>query len=74
VITPNVKENMKQVLSDIQNGVFAKDWLLENKVGRPVFNALTAKDEAHPIEKIGAQLRGMMSWLSGRKIVDRNKN
>jgi ketol-acid reductoisomerase len=74
VITPNVKENMKQVLSDIQSGVFAKDWLLENKVGRPVFNALTAKDEAHPIEKTGAQLRGMMSWLSGRKIVDRNKN
>jgi ketol-acid reductoisomerase len=74
VVTPVVKENMKQILSDIQNGVFAKDWLLENKVGRPVFNALTAKDEAHPIEKIGGELRGMMSWLSGRKIVDKSRN
>jgi ketol-acid reductoisomerase len=74
VVTPNVKENMKQILSEIQTGTFAKEWLLENKVGRPAFNALTAKDDEHPIEKTGARLRGMMSWLSGRKIVDKSKN
>jgi ketol-acid reductoisomerase len=74
VISPIVKENMREVLTEIQNGVFAKEWLLENKIGRPSFNALTAKDEEHPIEKVGAQLRGMMNWLSGRKIVDKSKN
>ena len=65
---------MKVVLAEIQNGVFAKQWLLENKVGRPSFNALTRKDEEHQIEKIGSSLRGMMSWLGKSKIVDKNRN
>jgi ketol-acid reductoisomerase len=74
VIDSNVKCNMKRVLEEIQNGTFAKEWILENKAGRPTFNALTARDEAHQIEVIGGKLRNMMSWLSKSKLVDREKN
>ncbi|MCX8084539.1 MAG: ketol-acid reductoisomerase [Calditerrivibrio sp.] len=74
VIDPQVKENMKEVLRQIQSGEFAKEWMLENKAGRPVFNALTKADENHPIEQVGARLRGMMSWLGKGKIVDKDKN
>jgi ketol-acid reductoisomerase len=74
VITPEVKANMKTVLKEIQDGVFANQWLLEDSVGRPSFNALTRQDEEHPIEKVGAKLRGMMSWLGSTKIVDKTKN
>lgn len=74
VITPEVKANMKTVLKEIQDGVFAKEWLLENKVGRPSFNALTRNDDEHQIEEVGGKLRGMMSWIGKNKIVDKNKN
>lgn len=74
VISPEVKKNMKVVLKEIQDGIFAKEWLLENKVGRPSFNALTRNDEEHKIEEVGAKLRGMMSWLGTNKIVDKTKN
>ena len=74
VISPEVKENMKQVLKEIQTGEFAKEWMLENKAGRPVFNALTKADEKHQIEEVGKKLRGMMSWLGSTKIVDKDKN
>jgi ketol-acid reductoisomerase len=63
VVGPEVKEHMKQVLSEIQNGVFAKNWILENQVGRPQFNALRRQNADHQIERVGASLREMMSWL-----------
>ncbi|HEY8346177.1 MAG TPA: ketol-acid reductoisomerase [Symbiobacteriaceae bacterium] len=63
VIGPEVKERMKQVLREIQDGTFAKNWILENQVGRPQFNALRRKNADHPIEKVGRELRAMMSWL-----------
>ncbi len=63
LINDNVKAEMKKVLQDIQDGKFAREWMLENQVGRPVFNALVRKDVDHPIEKVGAELRGMMKWL-----------
>jgi len=74
VIDEHVKANMKNVLMEIQNGIFAKEWILENKAGRPTFNALTSRDEAHQVEQIGEKLRGMMNWLSGSKLVDKSKN
>lgn len=74
VIDPQVKENMAEILGEIQTGVFAKEWMLENKVNRPTFNALTKMGEEHPIEVVGAKLRGMMSWLGKNKIVDKSKN
>jgi len=63
VIGPEVKERMKQVLTEIQNGTFAKNWILENQVGRPQFNALRRQNADHLIEKVGRELRSMMSWL-----------
>jgi ketol-acid reductoisomerase len=64
IITEETRREMKKVLAEIQNGEFAKQWLLENQTGRPMFNALAKRDEAHPIEKVGRELRAMMSWLN----------
>jgi ketol-acid reductoisomerase len=65
VIDPRVKENMKAVLSDIQNGTFAKRFIDDQDAGAPEFKSLRAKGEAHPIEKVGRELRKMMSWVRG---------
>lgn len=74
VVSPEAKEEMKKVLSEIQNGTFAKEWLLENKVNGPEFHALANKSNSHPIEEVGEKLRGMMSFIGKSKIVDKNKN
>ncbi len=74
VINESVKKEMKKVIDDIQSGVFAREWILENKAGRPVYNALMKKGEEHPIESIGTKLRGMMSSLFKSKLVDKSKN
>ncbi len=63
VITDDTKKAMKEILDNIQTGRFAKDWILENKVGRPVFNALKKKWREHPVEEVGKNLRDMMEWL-----------
>ena len=62
VITPEVKENMKAVLADIQSGKFARDWILENQANRPYFNAKRKQGKELPIEEVGKKLRGMMTW------------
>ena len=64
VIDPHVKENMKAVLADIQNGSFAKRFIDDQRSGAPEFKALRAKGEQHPIEKVGRELRGLMSWVN----------
>jgi len=63
IITEDTKKAMKGVLKDIQNGTFAKNWLLENQIGRPYFNASKRTHADHQIEKVGAELRKMMSWM-----------
>jgi ketol-acid reductoisomerase len=63
VIDDMVRENLWEVLGEIQDGTFAREWILENQAGRPVFNALKRKDREHPIEIVGAELRKMMPWL-----------
>ncbi len=63
IITDETRKEMKKVLKEIQNGEFARNWLMENKVNRPNFNAVARMEEQHPIEKVGKELRGMMSWL-----------
>ncbi len=60
VIGNQSKEAMEQILKEIQSGAFTKEWMLENAVNRPMFNALTRADEEHLIEKVGAEIRGMM--------------
>jgi ketol-acid reductoisomerase len=63
VIDQHVRENMRQILREIQNGSFAREWILENQAGRPQFLAMRRMEAEHPIEEVGAELRGMMSWL-----------
>jgi ketol-acid reductoisomerase len=65
---------MKRVLSDIQTGKFTRDWMLENKVNQTSFKASRARSQAHPIEEVGAKLRGMMPWIGANKLVDKEKN
>ena len=74
IITDETRKEMKKILNEIQSGKFAKEWILENRAGRPVFNSLLKKGEGHPIEEVGARLRGMMPWLKKQKLVDKTKN
>lgn len=74
VITDETKAEMKKILDEIQSGRFAREWILENKANRPVFNALAKKGAAHPIEEVGGKLRSMMPWLKKGLLVDRDKN
>jgi ketol-acid reductoisomerase len=67
VITEESKANMRKILKDIQNGTFAKDWILEKKAGMPSMNAMRKNESEHQIEKIGNQLREMMPWLKKNK-------
>ncbi|MBI2881854.1 MAG: ketol-acid reductoisomerase [Candidatus Tectomicrobia bacterium] len=62
VIDGHVRQKMKEILREIQTGEFAREWILENMTGRPVFNRRNAEDEAHLIERVGERLRSMMSW------------
>ena len=74
VVSPETKAEMKRILEEIQSGSFAKEWMLENQANRPVFNALTRRGEAHPIEEVGRRLRALMPWMSKGRLVDKTKN
>jgi len=63
LITAETKKVMKQLLTEIQSGEFAKKWIAENEAGMPNYKALRDKDVTHPIEVVGARLRGMMPFL-----------
>ncbi|HTX53239.1 MAG TPA: ketol-acid reductoisomerase [Candidatus Baltobacteraceae bacterium] len=67
VINESVKNEMRRILHEIQNGQFAREWILENQAGRPGFLAMRRKEAEHPVEIVGKELRGMMSWLKGRR-------
>ena len=67
IITEDTRKEMKNVLTEIQNGEFARNWILENQVGRPVFNAINQKEQEHPIEQVGTKLREMMPFVKNKK-------
>jgi ketol-acid reductoisomerase len=67
IITKETREEMKRILSEIQSGQFALEWILENQAGRPRFNALRAKEQDHQIEHVGKRLRSMMPWIQVKK-------
>jgi ketol-acid reductoisomerase len=62
------------VLTDIQSGKFARDWMLENKVNQASFKATRRRLSEHPIEEVGAKLRAMMPWITKGALVDKAKN
>ena len=64
IIDESVKERMRGLLRDIQDGAFAREWIMENQTGRPGFDKLRARAARHPSEEVGAELRGMMAWLN----------
>lgn len=63
IITEETREEMKRILTEVQSGAFAREWILENKANRPVFNALRRWDSRHLIEVVGKGLRQMMDWI-----------
>jgi ketol-acid reductoisomerase len=65
VVDANSRKQMKAVLQDIQDGTFARNWIAENEAGMPEFKRMMQADLEHPIEKVGAELRGRMDWLEG---------
>ncbi|MBR3761563.1 MAG: ketol-acid reductoisomerase [Lachnospiraceae bacterium] len=70
IITEETKKAMKKVLTDIQDGTFAKDWLTENAVNAPHFNAMRRRAAQHPSEVVGAELRKLYSWNNENKLLD----
>jgi len=63
VVTDRTRKEMKKILKEVQSGKFAREWIRENEAGRPLFNELEKRDDNHPIEVVGKQLRGMMDWI-----------
>jgi ketol-acid reductoisomerase len=74
IITSETKAEMKRVLNDIQQGRFVKNFVLDNRAGQPELKAARKLAAAHPIEKVGAELRAMMPWIGANKLVDKAKN
>jgi len=68
IVTAETKAEMKRILAEIQDGSFAREWLLENKVNAPSFKALRRKERAHPVESVGRGLRKLMSWINAKEV------
>jgi ketol-acid reductoisomerase len=74
VVDADAKARMKDILSEIQSGQFAKNFILENRAGNVSFEAMRRRAAEHPMEEVGARLRGLMPWLAEKQLVDRSKN
>ena len=74
VIDADTKARMKEILAEIQSGRFAREFILENQAGNVSFEALRKQGAEHPMEEVGARLRGLMPWLKDKRLVDRSKN
>lgn len=68
IITEETKREMKKILEEVQSGQFAKEWILENKANQPTFKAMRRKDHDHPLEKVGLELRSMMTWIDSKEV------
>jgi ketol-acid reductoisomerase len=74
VVDEQTRAEMRRILEEIQTGKFAREWLLETRSGKPVFNALTRRGGEHPLEAVGRRLRSLMPWLAEKQLVDRSRN
>ena len=68
IITQETRQVMKQILTEIQNGQFAREWILENKAGAPAFKATRRRDRDLEIERVGRRLRKLMSWIDSKEV------
>ena len=74
VVNDETKRRMRALLAEIQSGAFAREWMREHRNGKERFRSLERQTEDHPIEQVGRNLREMMPWLSGGRLVDKAKN
>jgi ketol-acid reductoisomerase len=74
IITEQTKVEMKKILTEIQTGQFAKEFILENRADAPTLKAMRRIGQAHSIETVGSKLRGMMPWIKANQLVDRSRN
>ncbi len=74
VITDETRAEMRRILKEVQDGRFAREFILENQAGAPTLTAMRRLSREHPIEEVGARLRDMMPWIKASRIVDRDKN
>jgi len=63
IITEKTRKTMQKMLKEIKSGKFAREWIKENEIGRPNFNAILKTEREHKIEKVGKELRAMMPWM-----------
>lgn len=74
IVDEYTKDEMREILKEIQNGTFVRDFVLENKAGMPFMKATRRLEAEHPIEEVGERLRSMMPWINKNKLVDKSKN
>ena len=74
IVTDETKAEMRRILKEIQTGGFAREWMLENRVGQTSFKTMRSISAEHEIEEVGARLRAMMPWIAENKLVDKSKN
>ncbi|MGO9108509.1 MAG: ketol-acid reductoisomerase, partial [Thermoguttaceae bacterium] len=68
IITAETRAEMKRILAEIQDGRFAREWLLENRVNAPSFKALRRRERSHLVERVGRGLRRLMSWINAKEV------
>ena len=74
IVTDETRAEMKRILADIQEGRFARDWVLENRAGQVSFKAMRRRQAEHGVEQVGERLRAMMPWIGTGRLVDRSRN
>jgi ketol-acid reductoisomerase len=68
IITEETRQEMRKILKEIQSGQFAREWILENRAGRPGFLATKRIERTHPVEEVGKRLRGLMTWIDAKSV------
>jgi ketol-acid reductoisomerase len=74
IVTAETKAEMKRILGEIQDGSFAREFILENQAGAPRMKAMRRLSQEHSVEEVGARLREMMPWIREKQLVDKSKN
>ncbi len=68
IVNEQTRAEMRKILGEIQSGQFAREWILENKAGKPGFLATKRREKAHPVEQVGAKLRKLMTWIDSKEV------